>query len=106
VTLRVENTGHADGAEVIQVYVTQRSPSISRLPKELKGFVKPFLRAGEAKYVQVSAELKYATNFWDELRKAWVSEKGTYDVLVGNSSTNTPLKGDFEILKTEWWTGL
>jgi len=106
VTVRVENTGPVDGAEVIQMYVTQHSPSIKRPPKELKGFVKSFLHAGEAKYVEVSVEVKYATSFWDEARKAWVSERGTYDVLVGNSSVNTPLKGSFDILKTEWWNGL
>ncbi len=106
VSLRVENTGVLDGTEVVQVYVAQRAPSIKRPPKELKGFVKSFIRAGEAKQIEVSVEIKYATSFWDEARRAWVSERGTYDVLVGDSSTNTPLTGTFEMLKTEWWNGI
>jgi beta-glucosidase len=106
VTLRVENTGPVDGTEVIQIYVAQHSPSIKRPPKELKGFAKSFIRAGEIEYVEVCLELKYATSFWDEAREGWISERGTYDVLVGNSSANTPLKESFDILKTEWWNGL
>jgi beta-glucosidase len=106
VTLRIENTSLVDGAEVVQVYVAQRSPSVKRPSKELKGFVKSFLRAGQAKYVEVPVEMKYATSFSDEARGAWVSETWTYDVLVGNSSANTPLKGSFEVFKTEWWNGL
>ena len=43
----VENTGHRDGAEVIQVYVQQQKPSIMRPVKELKGFKKLALRSGE-----------------------------------------------------------
>jgi beta-glucosidase len=106
VTLRVENTGPVDGAEVIQVYVAQRSASIKRPPKELKGFAKSFVRAGEAKFSEVCVEMKYATSFWDEARRAWISERGMYDVLVGNSSANTPMRGSFEISRTEWWNGL
>jgi beta-glucosidase len=106
VTLRAENTGTVDGAEVVQVYIAQRSPSIKRPPKELKGFAKSFLRAGEVKFLEVYIEMKYATSFWDEVRRAWISERGIYDVLVGNSSANMPLRGTFEITKTEWWNGL
>jgi beta-glucosidase len=70
VILRVEKAGPVEGAEVVQVYVTQRSPSIKRYPKELKGFAKSFLRAGEAGFVEIDIEVKYATSFWDEARGA------------------------------------
>jgi beta-glucosidase len=45
----VTNTGSVAGAEVVQVYISQRSPSINRALKELKGFSKVFLEPGESK---------------------------------------------------------
>jgi beta-glucosidase len=36
----------------------------------------------------------------------WVMEKDKYDVLVGDSSASTPLKGGFEVKETSWWKGL
>ncbi|TVY71516.1 putative beta-glucosidase I, partial [Lachnellula suecica] len=106
VGLDIENTGSVDGAEVVQVYIAQQSPSIRRLVKELKGFKKVVVGKGQSKRVEVVIEKKYATSFWDEERDQWVEESGTYDVLVGNSSASTPLKGTFEVDETSWWSGL
>jgi beta-glucosidase len=102
----VENTGERDGSEVIQVYVTQRSPCVKRPPKELKGFAKEHINVGQSKLVTFSIELKYATSYWDEERDMWVSEKDIYDVLVGTSSAHTPLRANFELEETTWWSGL
>jgi beta-glucosidase len=106
VKLLVDNTGKADGLEVVQVYVKQRTPSVKRPPKELKGFKKVHIIAGESKFVEIQIEGRYATSFWDEGRDMWVTEKDTYDVLVGSSSSNTPLQASFEIDATSWWSGL
>lgn len=107
VTLDVTNTGSVDGAQVVQVYVSQENPSINRPVKELKAFTKVQAKKGESvKGVSLSFSKKYATSFWDEGRDAWVSEKGKYHVLVGDSSADTPLKGHFEVQKTSWWRGL
>ena len=106
VTLNVTNTGSRAGAEVAQVYITQVSPSIKRPAKELKGFAKVFLDAGETKPVEVVMESKYATSFWDEQRNAWVVEKGKYKVLVGNSSDTNFQEKEFEVEETRWWNGL
>jgi beta-glucosidase len=106
VTVDVENTGSVDGAEVIQVYVSQQSPSLRRPEKELKGFKKVLVEKGSSKTVEVVIETKYATSFWDEERDQWIEESGTYDVLVGNSSANVPLKVSFEVAETSWWSGL
>ncbi|KAJ9656699.1 beta-glucosidase [Coniosporium apollinis] len=105
-SVSVTNTGRVDGAEVVQVYVNQRSPSINRPPKELKGFEKVFLKAGENKQVEVNFPKKYAASFWDEDQDSWIMERDTYEVLVGNSSAHTPLKGTFEVRQTSWWNGL
>lgn len=106
IQLLVENTGDYSGSEVIQAYVTQRSPSVKRPLKELKGFKKQYLDVGESKVVEIRLETRYATSFWDEERDRWVSEKDIYEVSVGNSSICTLLKAIFEVEKTFWWSGL
>ena len=106
VSLSVSNLGSVDGATVVQIYVSQQNPSINRPPKELKGFTKVHLRAGKMEHVNVSISKKYAASFWDEDRDAWIMEEDKYDVLVGDSSASTPLKGSFQVKKTSWWNGL
>lgn len=106
VTVEVANTGKFAGAEVVQVYVAPQSPSINRPLKELKGFGKVSVQPGETNKVDVKLSKKYATSFYHEGRDAWVSEKGTYAVLVGNSSAHTPLRKDFEVARTVVWKGL
>ena len=106
ISLSVSNLGSVDGATVVQIYVTQQNPSINRPPKELKGFTKVHLKAGKMEHVNVIISKKYAASFWDEDRDAWIMEEDKYDVLVGDSSANTPLKGSFQVKKTSWWNGL
>ncbi|KAK4934887.1 beta-glucosidase [Elasticomyces elasticus] len=106
VTVDVLNTGSVAGAQVVQVYVAQDSPTINRPPKELKGFTKVHLNPGSRESVEVRMFKNYAASFWDEDRNAWVMEQGRYSVLVRDSSTNTPLTGSFEVETTRWWTGL
>lgn len=104
--LNVTNDGSRAGAEVVQIYIAPVSPSIRRPVKELKGFKKVFLEAGETKEVEIVMELKYAASFWDEERKSWIVEKGKYKVLVGNSSHADFQEKEFELEKTYWWNGL
>jgi beta-glucosidase len=105
-TVSVTNVGTMDGEEVVQVYISQRNPSINRPVKELKAFEKVVLKKGESKKVEIKFYKKYSACFWDEDRNAWIIEKDTYDVLVGNSSACTPLKGIFQVEETTWWKGL
>ena len=108
ISVKIKNIGERDGAEVVQVYITQKNPSIRRPKKELKGFAKVWLEPGEEKVVEVPIEVKYATSFWDEVRQAWILEQDIYEILVGNSSSGDgALKGVFEVVeKTSWWNGL
>ncbi|KAL2846691.1 glycoside hydrolase superfamily [Aspergillus pseudoustus] len=105
-TLYVANTGIVDGAEVVQVYITQHNPSIPRPIKELKGFKKVHVAAGQTVEVTIQILKKYATSFWDEHRHAWVQERGRFTARVGNTSASTPLAADFEVSETTWWNGL
>ena len=107
VSLKLTNTGSISGAEVVQVYVSQKNPSIRRPIKELKGFKKVMLEKGESKAVEIVLETKYAASFWDELRDAWVVEKDQFEVIVaGSSDVKDALRGAFEIEKTFYWKGL
>ena len=105
-SVAITNRGHVDGAQVVQVYIQQQKPSINRPPKELKGYQKVFLRAGMTRTTEIIVSKKEATSFWDEVRDSWVMEKGSYDILVGDSSASTPLKAHFDVPKTIWWRGL
>jgi beta-glucosidase len=106
VTARVTNTGSHDGAQVVQVYFSQRNPSLNRPKKELKGFAKVFVKKGHSEDVEIAVSKKYACSFWDEARDAWVMEKDVFDVLIGDSSANTTLKAQITVRRTEWWRGL
>jgi beta-glucosidase len=105
-TVSVKNTGKVDGAEVVQIYIAPQAPSINRPIKELKGFAKVFLKAGESGKAEIKLQRKYATSFFHEGREQWVSEAGIYNVFAGNSSAHVPLKGHFEVAKTTYWSGL
>lgn len=106
VTATVHNTGATDGAEVVQVYVAQKQPSINRPPKELKGFRKVHVKAGAKESVTVTISKKYATSFWDEDEDSWIMEKDEYEVLVGNSSQHVSKAGVVEVKQTSFWRGL
>ncbi|CUM65824.1 uncharacterized protein PRCAT00003473001 [Priceomyces carsonii] len=106
VTLKVVNTGRLNGAEVIQVYIRQLNPSVKRPFKELKDFEKVSLKSGEEKIAQLSFSLREATSYWDTYEKKWLSEKDTYSVLIGNSSDNILLEGQFSTNSSLLWEGL
>ena len=108
VSVLVRNIGATySGAEVVQVYVEPRSPSVKRPQQELKGFQKVWLPAQTTERVTIEMELKYAASFWDEERDAWIVEKGYYTVRVWNSSgPQAYLVGGFRVNETWWWNGL
>jgi beta-glucosidase len=106
ISIDVTNTGKLAGSEVVQVYVAPQTPSIVRPIKELKGFAKVYVEAGQTVRAEVKISKKYATSFYHEGRDGWLSEEGKYTVLVGNSSANTPRKAVLEVEKTLFWKGL
>ncbi len=84
-TADVTNTGSRDGAEVLQVYVSDPKCSVSRPYQELKAFQKVFLKAGEKQTLTLHIPVD-AFAFWDEAQSAWKLESGDYILRVGNSS--------------------
>jgi len=105
VSVEVRNTGDRTGAEVVQVYVAPKAPSVTRPVKELKGFEKVVLERGERRTVEIELRVRDAISFWDEQRDAWCAEKGEYEVVVGNSSEGG-LREGFVVGETVFWRGL
>lgn len=79
------NTGGRDGAEVVQVYVEPVRPKVMRPTKELKGFRKIGLKAGEKGSISIPLDAR-AFAFYDPARKSWVAAPGEYTVHFGSSS--------------------
>jgi beta-glucosidase len=74
--------------------------------KELQGFEKVFLKAGEEKQVRVQIDA-YVTSFWDESEEKWCSERGSYKVIVSlGSGGEGAVEARLEIAETKWWIGL
>ena len=80
----VTNTGKHDGAEVVQLYIRDLVGSITRPVRELKGFNKIFLRAGESKTVSFTIT-RDLLRFYDyDLN--YVAEPGDFDIMIGGNS--------------------
>lgn len=83
-SVTLTNSGKYDGAEVVQLYIRDLVGSITRPVKELKGFQKVYLKAGESKKVtfKISPEdLKFYNN---QLKYDW--ESGDFDIMIGTNS--------------------
>lgn len=91
----VTNTGERAGDEVVQLYIRQDSAS-ARLVKELKGFKRVSLEPGECKTVVFTLSVNQLASYDEELLA--VVRPGRVEVMVGNSSSNLPLRGAFEIV--------
>ena len=100
VTFTVTNTGSRDGAEVAQVYVSCRDGKVYRPKKELKGFIKVFLKAGESKTVTVPLDDK-AFRYYNAKNSAWETETANYDILVAASVADVRLSATVRIMGTD-----
>ncbi len=85
--LKISNTGDRDGAEVVQIYVSDVKSSEPRPVKELKAFEKVFLKKGETKTVQFTLQPKDFA-YWSAKKKSWYLEPGKFKITAGNSSDN------------------
>ena len=91
VSFEVRNTGKCDGAEVAQVYVSDVACSVPRPERELKGYEKLFLKAGEQRSVNIVLD-RDAFAFYDIQTGDFVTEPGTFVISAGSSSADLPLK--------------
>lgn len=90
-TLTLTNSGSKAGAEVVQLYVKDSKSSVKRPEKELKGFEKVFLGAGESKEITIRLS-EDAFKYFDERTNQWKLEPGKFEILAGTSSADIRLK--------------
>jgi beta-glucosidase len=91
VSVKVRNTGKWDGQEVVQLYVEHMGSKVERPIKELKGFQRVFLKAGETKTVQIPLQARDLA-YWDTQQKQWVVEDEKVNLMVGASSADVKVQ--------------
>lgn len=87
----VTNTGKTDGAEVAQLYVGLPGAKVYRPEKELKGFAKVFLKAGESREVRIPFDDK-TFRYWNVRTGRWEIEGGAYQIMIGASCADICLQ--------------
>lgn len=98
--LTVTNTGNADGAEVVQLYVAKPNAQVFRPQQELKGFAKVFLKAGESRTVEIPLDDK-AFRYWNVKTQHWEVEGGAYELRAGASSQDIRLTAQIQVQGTD-----
>jgi beta-glucosidase len=91
VSFDITNTGKHEGAEVAEVYVSDRHAKVERPVKELKGFEKVNLKPGETKHVTVQLDRR-AFEYYDVKGSRWHADPGEFSILVGASSQDIKLE--------------
>ncbi|KAI0126114.1 glycosyl hydrolase family 3 N terminal domain-containing protein [Xylariales sp. AK1849] len=94
VTVKIANVGDRDGREVAQLYV--EIPGAGVPVKQLRGFEKPLVKAGESLSVEFGLTRR-DLSIWDVVAQKWMLQAGEYGVLVGRSSRDLPLASTFSI---------
>ncbi|KAF2017999.1 glycoside hydrolase family 3 protein [Aaosphaeria arxii CBS 175.79] len=107
VSVDVQNVGLSDGAEVVQIYVSDEKSSVIRPKKELKAYRKVSLPAGRKLSVELHID-KYAVSFWCERTSEWIAEAGRFDVIIGRSADprDEIHRSSFDLSKTFRWSGI
>ena len=95
-TVQVKNIGTMAGAEVVQLYVSDKKASVDRPLKELKAFQKVFLQPGESKEVRLTIG-KDALSFYDEAIASWKAEAGQFEALIGTASDQISSRVKFSL---------
>jgi len=90
VTFTITNTGKVDGSEAAQVYVSCKNGKVARPKKELKGFAKVALKAGESKKVTVTLDDK-AFRYFNVQNNAWEIEDADYEICVAANVSDVKL---------------
>ena len=96
VNFYISNLSKFDGKEITQVYVRPLNARVYRPNKELKGFTKTFIQAGERAKVSVGLDIT-AFAYWSVARNCWYIEDGVYEIIVASSDKDERLKAKVSI---------
>ena len=91
ITVRVDvtNSGMYDGTEIVQLYINDKVSSVMTPEKELKGFVRVFLKTGETKTVSINLSISDLSIVTPD--EKYVVEAGEFEIMVGSDSRDTNL---------------
>jgi len=96
VSFDVTNTGAIAGADVAQLYIGSQDARVPRPDRELKGFARISLRAGETRRVTIPLDAR-AFCYYDTAAKHWRADAGRYGVIVGRSVEQSELSGAIDL---------
>ena len=99
VRFTIKNTGSRAGAEVAQLYISLESDTVFRPIRELKGFARVELEAGEEKEVIIPFDDK-TFRFFDIRTNTWEIESGTYSVMIARNANDIALQTQLRITGT------
>ena len=100
VRVDVKNTGSRDGKETVQLYIAPPACGVFRPVRELKGFEKVFLRAGEKKTVEFTLD-KRAFARWSEEINDWYADSGEYRVQICRNAEEVLLEAKVAVESTQ-----
>lgn len=92
----LKNTGKRPGAEVAQVYVSDKHCSVPRPPQELKAFQKVRLAPGQSQRVEIELGPE-AFRFWNPSTRQWTIEPGEFEIHVGANSGDIRLSKSIQL---------
>jgi len=95
-TFTLQNTGKYDGAEVVQLYISCPNSTIYRPKKELKGFIKVFLQAGESRQITIPFN-EYTFRYFNTQTNNWSIADGDYEILIASNVRDIRLQGTVHI---------
>jgi beta-glucosidase len=96
VRVRVRNTGGRPGREVVQVYAARLAGAVERPVRWLAGFAGVDAGAGEEATVDVTVPAR-ALAYWDTGSHGWRTEPGTFQLAIGRSSRDLPLRAELAV---------
>jgi beta-glucosidase len=96
VSFDLTNTSSREGAEVAELYVSDKHAHVPRPVKELKGFAKLNLKPGETRRAAITLDRR-AFSYYDVSGKQWKAEPGDFGILVGSSSEKIELNGTLHL---------
>jgi beta-glucosidase len=95
-SVTVANSGKYDGAEVVQLYIRDIVGSVTRPVKELKGFQKVWLKAGETQSISFSITPEDLKFYNYDLK--WIAEPGDFKLFIGTNSRDVK-ETSFKLIK-------
>ena len=96
VSVTVKNTGSVAGKEIVQLYVSDKTGVEIRPEKELRGFEKVELKAGESKTVTFKLDQR-SFAYWNTDTKEWYAPSGNYIISVAASSRDIRLTAEVDV---------